>query len=158
MAPPVLMYRDPTDGTYKPLAVPGGGSGGGADEVVVGSTAPTDPAIELWVDTGSVGGGGLAFADEAARDAAISAPTDGMTCYLVNRKAHTTFHDDAWHPAPGTSTVQMFAEIAGAYPGNVVPTYPTLELMWETGCPLGTVSGPVGAVRRGTRGRSAASP
>lgn len=44
---------DATNPAYPVVSATGGG-GTGADEVWIGPTAPTDPAIELWFDTDAV--------------------------------------------------------------------------------------------------------
>lgn len=108
---------------------------GGANEVTVGGPQPTD-GTDLWLDTtaGDSLGGGLIFTDEAQRDATLIAPTSGVTCYLINRKAHCVYQS-GWKPMPGAGAICSSA--CGAIPGNATPVYPTVTLAEQWGYPIG---------------------
>ena len=44
---PLLKYKDPNDGLWKPVPV----GSTSPNEVAISDTAPSDPAVELWFDT-----------------------------------------------------------------------------------------------------------
>jgi hypothetical protein len=88
-------------------------------KVSVGPVAPVSPANgDLWIDpTGSSSFGNAAnlsfsgnllaqslrssFASAAARDSAITAPVEGMLCYLEDVNQVTSYVGSAWYPIAG---------------------------------------------------------
>lgn len=54
-----IIYGPKTAGGSWPVAMDpeGGGGGTSINEVYIGTTAPSDPAVELWYDTDAIGSG-----------------------------------------------------------------------------------------------------
>jgi len=97
-----------------------------------------DPATGQYIAVPGGSGGGGVFADEAERDAAISTPTEGMQCYMLNYHANMVYQNASWYPLPSGAGVQMSAmALTGGASAEMV--YPTLAVDSSWGPSIGSV-------------------
>jgi len=78
----------------------GGGSGGGAEEVEIGPSAPTDASIELWVDSDAIPPAAVPpYGLHASRPAA---PYPGFHYYATDTKRDWLWDGTAWQLVGGS--------------------------------------------------------
>ena len=112
------MIQAKINGVWTPVSGPPGPQGPATDEVWIGPTSPTNPAIELWYDTDApaTGGGAVSYIHTQGAPAASWVVDHNLGWYpnvLVEDSGGTTVEGDIVYNSVNKLTLTFSAAFAG---------------------------------------------